>query len=1001
MKKWIKRSGALCMALLMGFSVPTSILKADADIIIEEAVGAVTGLKSQEPCGPGVNKVSEVQNIEDDGAQTDDLIQAEDGAQTEDAVQIDGKAQTDGRVQIDCTVKTDGSERSDGMEQAGVTVQTTEEQNAEDESAETEPGLTGVQEGLSAPSEAKILEAEVGDTKIVLTAPEGAFDVPSEQVSMTAEFLSEKQRNLANELLSENLAGDNQVFLGYVLYDIKLWYQGEEIQPRVPVEVSFFNTGLGRERNLDGELEQFIIRLDEKKKFVENVAGTIEDDGTLTLNADHFTLYGAAETMALRAGEASNVIPSHGEANQWQIVSGGYLGNTTDKKEPSSGSDVKVQKNVIPTDTENEFYIYISMDKKMSWKEILDASTVNLTTQGSWGRDELGNVVNATSIGGKKGSISLNGTGRRYTARITIVKNGMVLYVYQQTMFGTTPNASNCTGYLTGLPGLPGKAVIVAESTNLHEDGNGSGQMLEFTIDLDKVHMDYSVGDISLNNVTDPMGNNILYENEEYADGKIEADTGSAVNWQIAENELVEGSTIVTGSGSASQITGFYQNIAQAVYKIRLDVEGPSFVSGNIYVTNGDTILYYNRTDGGVAMPDSDARLSFTVPEVKGTLYNLQFTKKDSETGQPIEGTEFQLKGIYSLSEKEYSEKAVSDNNGTVRFKDYPWGTYNLSELSAPEGYDITVEPKDYTLCYTTDPNDLEKENSGGNYKLKPSVIGSAGIITNRPWGTAEIEVQKVVENPEKMIRKYGNDVKFPMELSRSDEKSELVGNPELSFALVHEETTRFNLKVSYSGAVLNITEALDKISVDGNNISEYFTFRSAVIETLQDNSDAAGSASAEEKGTGSDIRIYPGNKIKVIITNTYVPKEGQFRLKKVVDGGNLQEKQDFEIKASHEGYTTSVMLADKEISGFIVFEDTQMVSVEEVVPYEYQLDSIQVWDETEKKYLNDRVESDGRVRVEPDDDLIIEVHNTFSHQGYFKGRADKDNHFTAKSVQR
>ena len=228
MKKWIKRSGALCMALLMGFSVPTSILKADADIIIEEAAGAVTGLKSQEPCGPGVNKVSEVQNIEDDGAQTDDLIQAEDGAQTEDAVQIDGKAQTDGRVQIDCTVKTDGSERTDGMEQAGVTVQTTEEQNAEDESAETEPGLTGVQEGLSAPSEAKILEAEVGDTKIVLTAPEGAFDVPSEQVSMTAEFLSEKQRNLANELLSENLAGDNQVFLGYVLYDIKLWYQGEK-----------------------------------------------------------------------------------------------------------------------------------------------------------------------------------------------------------------------------------------------------------------------------------------------------------------------------------------------------------------------------------------------------------------------------------------------------------------------------------------------------------------------------------------------------------------------------------------------------------------------------------------------------------------------------------------------------------------------------------------------------------------------------------------------------
>ena len=71
------------------------------------------------------------------------------------------------------------------------------------------------------------------------------------------------------------------------------------------------------------------------------------------------------------------------DKNEWQLVSGEYNGNYDPFTADEDGTDtsvlthktvisddgmVRVQKNVIPTDVENEFLVYMSMDAKTTQK---------------------------------------------------------------------------------------------------------------------------------------------------------------------------------------------------------------------------------------------------------------------------------------------------------------------------------------------------------------------------------------------------------------------------------------------------------------------------------------------------------------------------------------------------------------------------------------------------------------------------------------------------------
>lgn len=125
---------------------------------------------------------------------------------------------------------------------------------------------------------------------------------------------------------------------------------------------------------------------------------------------------------------------------------------------------------------------------------------------------------------------------------------------------------------------------------------------------------------------------------------------------------------------------------------------------------------------------------------------------------------------------------------------------------------------------------------------------------------------------------------------------------------------------------------------------------------------------------------------------------EGRFRIKKIVENYETVNEDDrFIITISYDNFETNAILKHTQVSPDILFENEQQIIIKEVLPQEYELSKIKIYDNVSGKYLNDRFTEDGRILVKPGEDLTIEVYNTFSHEGYFKGKDDKDNHFIAE----
>ena len=185
-----------------------------------------------------------------------------------------------------------------------------------------------------------------------------------------------------------------------------------------------------------------------------------------------------AAVNSVSAAEAPDYIGLINTANQWQIVAEQYSGNANTNKVPydtdgDGVADVLIQKNVVPTGNENEFLVYLSITKQMTWDTLLAQSQLGLTTQGKWKESDVGSLVNTGSIGGNKSNILQPGMGQRnYQATIYLTRGGKTVHTFTGWYNGTTPNASNCTGYII-LKGLENKAIIASIQVNLHNDGTG------------------------------------------------------------------------------------------------------------------------------------------------------------------------------------------------------------------------------------------------------------------------------------------------------------------------------------------------------------------------------------------------------------------------------------------------------------------------------------------------------------------------------------------------
>lgn len=128
---------------------------------------------------------------------------------------------------------------------------------------------------------------EVNGTTITVTAPEGAFPMDADQVSMAAAPLSEEQAAAVEEQLSAQAESQGQELKGYAAYDISLWANGEEIQPQKPVTVTMENTGLDVAETLTA------FQVSDEDNSVSN-SGSIDENGTVFMETAAVLPAGAA-----------------------------------------------------------------------------------------------------------------------------------------------------------------------------------------------------------------------------------------------------------------------------------------------------------------------------------------------------------------------------------------------------------------------------------------------------------------------------------------------------------------------------------------------------------------------------------------------------------------------------------------------------------------------------------------------------------------------------------
>ncbi len=453
--------------------------------------------------------------------------------------------------------------------------------------------------------------------------------------------------------------------------------------------------------------------------------------------------------------------PTGNGSTEWQITKEQYGGRAQSNKIPvdSDGdgkTDVYLQKNVVPTDVENEFLVYLSVDKKVTWEEFFNHSRIGISTTGKYhtvgqifpGGVTEGNITQELLESGAQGSYT-----RQYYIKFNVYQNHSSttpLYSYYDWRYGNTSNCSNATVFLR-IPGVGD--LIVAAQTNLHLDDNGTGNPFELSIYLDSIGTDLSFQKTVFNSVTDVLGDQVEFMSFGSMDGTASYDDDTrTITWLPSDNP-----TLVPDL-EYNPITGWNENIIQLVYRVRLNVMDEDFVScadtigskpnsianGESFKVNNSAVLDYDK----IALPETTGVTSqygleaeFPIPEVRGLLYDIDFIKLNEE-GRQLAGAVFALyqsDGTTPVLDSSGNPMTVTTTaTGISRFPvlpqsdnpGLPYGTYVLKETQAPTHYTTpTQNAWTVRLCYTDAGTLLAPDVSPYQHNMRYT-----GNDTNGQW---------------------------------------------------------------------------------------------------------------------------------------------------------------------------------------------------------------------------------------------------------------------------
>lgn len=629
-----------------------------------------------------------------------------------------------------------------------------------------------------------VLAAVTSDGQsLTLTGPITSLPFPAEEVSITAEaIVNEGAAALVSEAVADTELENGQMYL----FDIRLWHNGEEIEPIGPVSLSIGGAAAtGEEQNAK------VFHVDEESGQATDMNAEVQEDGEIVFDTDHFSLYSLV-LPATVYGKPSEVASSYALTNDlveapdyigsipsvntaWQITEGQYSGRSRDDKTGFDGDsdgemDVYLQKNVVPTETENEFLVYLSMDKKMTMEQFLHESIIVITTSRSYHTVPVGTIY--SDIRGKSTNLLQHNEQGTYTNRYYVKINiyqdqssSEPIYTYYDWRYGDTPNCSNGTVFLNA----PGLGYIVAQqSVNYQYTGGGTGNPFTLNLYLDRLNTDFALYNTVFDNVEDQLGDYISFVEFVNSDGSATFDeTTRIITWTPVDNE-----SVISSIEAGPPVSGWENNISQLVYRVRLNVEQDGFNScadtlfsteasidaGQSYEVNNYATLHYHKEplEGAVGTESGTMTAPYPVPEVRGLLYNITF-EKENDSGSSLGGAVFGLfqsdgtTPVLNDSGEAYTITTVAGE--TSKFRNLPWGTYILKELSPPPHYSApTTSTWTIPLCYTTSQSDLAADTeptSSDTHNLRYTGFDTDGkwVIQNiRGDITYEVRVVKTDE---------------------------------------------------------------------------------------------------------------------------------------------------------------------------------------------------------------------------------------------------------------
>lgn len=785
---------------------------------------------------------------------------------------------------------------------------------------------------------------------------------------------------------------------------------------------------------------------------------------------------------------------SSAEKNGWQVVSGGYAGYELYPADKTMETQdnlklVQVQKNVVPTDVENEFLVYLSVATKMSWDDIMGKAVFTLTSSNGY----VPGVED--KVKGNFTSFSADPTqsvgNNEYEVDFTLTDGSTIVYHYRGKMKGTTPNCSNGS-FVMWLPGMAGKGgtkgaacICLQNNVNL---GGGSGNLLTAKIDINtfkKLGFDYTPYVIDLSEVNGSIGSSLKpYESIEYletlySDGDLKVN-GTDFHWDIEKNKLMPPEVAKDAK------SGWMNNIAQAVYRIRLNTTPNKFVpcgdaksspgstpQGAIYPVGKDTVLDWSKSIGtsstSYVVTKTDMQTPFSEPSVRGVLYSIDINKVDP-SGNKLNGAQFQMTGTLLRNNESYTspiEKSDSGKNPMVRFTNLrTGGSYTLKEIKAPTGYyanpnswtmamNYTNANGDYkynaatnTMQYTKlgNPLKITNQKAYGKLSISKTVVGSTAdqaqdfTFTFKLYDDDYTPAQEITESYSYTGSKSGT-IKSGDSITLKHGQSITINNIPASARYVVTETADDKFDMTSTGdtgliekdktanaAFTNTRGKGDLVisktvepGLDTQNTEEFeFTltltdYDAPLTGTYQYTGSKTGTI-----GNGGTVKLRNGEHITVeglpagaeyavaesesakyvikevsnrtgeipknaSITAAFVnepKKEAKLYIKKVIDGDTTNLTDDeFIINVNGGAVDTDVVLKHNDTSSAILFKEDTTVSISEIIPMEYSMESIGV---IEKGSTTETSLSESTYDIKLGDEVTIVVHNSYEYKPYF-----------------